>query len=233
MGGDAQYVLGESGHDEGMPETTHTETPCDEFVARFAPAYGDDWTSLVRDLAEDEDEGVLVAELRSILRKGESFREAVRVDLDEAVVSNGCHRVVASILEGAPVRWAEDSGDDFFDDNELDVEIVVEGFLDADFFDQLTGRLRSFALDDELWVETCGFGARRIDAVPDLTIDVVAGAKPKPSSQLSGVWCCPEARADELVTALTTRVSGLGRTVRSIRWRRFNPDVDELEPTKT
>lgn len=193
-----------------------TETPCDEFSSRFGPAYGNDWSALVTDLTEDEDERLVVEALRAVLRGGDRFRQPVRVDTDDSYVTNGCHRVVASILEHVPVRWVEDGAVDsaqpeFFGD-ELEVELVVSGSPEDDIFDRAASRLRSFPLDDELWVESCGFGARPVQT----------------ETVFSGIWYCPEARADELIAELTERVTALGLSLRSLTCKLFDPEAEEL-----
>lgn len=158
------------------------------FRAQVAPAYGDTWDQAIGDLCADPGERAVIDELRAALDRDGRFRDPVVVETDDdgtLRVANGMHRVTASVLAGRPVRWRFGWPAVHEQAEAVDVTFDVPGGLDDDTFDELTGVLRSFALDEDTWVETDSFSGHR--------------------NELSSSWYCPHDRSGDLVDALLAR----------------------------
>ena len=174
------------------------EVPIDFFLARIAPAYGDgSWWAAMAAMLADPDELELLCHLGAVLEGGGAFHEPVVVC--DGRVSNGMHRVVASILAGAatvpvtadPLPWPGPW-------TEVTFTVTRGTDEDDDFFDITWGALRSFPLCGA-WVETDAFGG---------SAEVV-----------TGVWECPAELTDALPAELARRAAlrGLTLTIRSAR----------------
>ncbi|MET7858208.1 hypothetical protein ABZS81_13490 [Streptomyces sp. NPDC005318] len=77
-------------------------TAISEVLSTVAPAYGPTWADVVDMMRTDPDQLETVGELRRQLASDGQFKQPVVIDPDELTVSDGMHRIVATILSGTP-----------------------------------------------------------------------------------------------------------------------------------
>lgn len=159
-----------------------------DLIVQYPPVYpNNSWEETREHLVEDEHEGRIIAELVEVLKRDGSFREPILIgaavhdehtdvcepncesedcEVEVASVVNGTHRVVAHMLHGS--EWVNIITEDelTYDENEdasyIVTKIAIEPY-DDDVFDELFSALRSFPIDEDLWVESsCSSGSKGV-----------------------------------------------------------------------
>ena len=150
-----------------------TEIGLPEFLLSFSPVYpeGGTWEDTVHLLTTDPVENLTITHLVNILHSEGSFREPITVSENEDDegnllgswrVSDGTHRVVASIL--AAVKTIHITKERSYpEDDKYEAITAILRFEDEQeydttkhegLFDYFSDRLRSFPIDNEVWANS-------------------------------------------------------------------------------
>ncbi len=140
-------------------------------------------------------------------RRESGFREPVVVI--DGQVANGMHRSVACLIDNTsvPVRFSYPHDDPHC----VDVEFLAKpysGVETEDSYDDLVCALRSFPLDDDVWVETDCIG--------------------RTSGIWSGTWYCPASHQALLLTTIKAQAMKAGYALAVTKSR--SGTMDELFP---
>lgn len=195
-----------------------------EISEKFSPVYGESWDNLkVLFTQENSYDTEVVNELRKILRRGETFKRPILLDDEEFFVSNGTHRLVASLLENVeniPVifRYNEADESESWLDFSFKVRFINEPHpdIEEDIFDVAFDAFRSFP-HNEKWYETDSFGTTNGTENGELLIN---------SSWFHLAW---EDR-QEFLDVITKRAvkAGLSLTGVSFEHSRFDKETEEF-----
>lgn len=149
----------------------------DYLLAMYRPVYPSSglWAETLQGMLDDPSEKAIVDELVAVLLSGKGLREPVVVGVgeffrfpedeaddkdgvEELAVVNGTHRVCAHMLSGVEDVFVVRSEDlPEFVDTETGVETVVtlsEKIANEEEHDDVFGWLRSFPLNDDVWMES-------------------------------------------------------------------------------
>ena len=149
----------------------------DYLLAMYRPVYplSGLWADTLQGMLDDPSEKAIVDELVAVLLSGKGLREPVVVGIseffrssedeendedgvEELAVVNGTHRVCAHMLSGVEDVFVVRSEDlPEFVDTETGVETVVtlsEKIANEEEHDDVFGWLRSFPLNDDVWMES-------------------------------------------------------------------------------
>nr|WTB35294.1 hypothetical protein OG781_42750 [Streptomyces sp. NBC_00830] len=186
-------------------------TAISEVLSTVAPAYGPTWADVVDMMRTDPDQLETVGELRRQLASDGEFRQPVVIDPDELTVSDGMHRIVATILSGTPHILITDRYTEAGNAEQLQIDFTATAPNYNDPIEFATAALSSFPLGG-IWVNCDSFSS-------------VNGV-------LRGHWYCPHEKADELVAALTQRAADRHAELQMslVRLHVWDNEMDDWRP---